>query len=521
MKLLPTNEFLVKKLGFIHGNPFSDTQAEEEEQLPKYFVDLPAFYKILDTDTGKPKSSVLSANRGAGKSANRKNVERWLREGPKPGFVGNWPWVSPICVVSYVDFTHLKSLVKNDFLKTRPEDHIDAILWACISSLLSYLEKNWEKQKEKDIPDQIIFQLGYYLVNYSTTWGHLRNARSKRPSSLPSLNRDLETFLAAACLFAPNANYLESGSTTILMQVFRKIASAFGIRDIVILVDGIDELELTADDPHLSAAILKPLIAERALMQMDGIYFKFFLPSAVVSELQRFPQTRIGERIKFYEVDWDEDSIQFLLSERIKAFSNGTLHDLAQLATPDLSNLGRILASHVHNNPRRLLKLCEWVLIHLEQSTGQGNTTSKRSLRPRITQSVLKSAIESFENDPIQRTTYFVQEEKSQKLIDGALLSVGGWEITQDLRVFHLGKMLSSKKLNRKEYQVLSYLLQHPGQLIMRDEIGQAVWKEEWVSRYSWVLNQTILRIRKKIGAKKIETVRGLGYIFHIEENSH
>src|SRR5688572_27101328 len=144
MQILPTKEFLAKKLGLV-DNPFAETQAEEEEQLPKYFVDLPAFYKILDTDTGKPKSSILSANRGAGKSANRKNVERWLREGPKQGFAGNWPWVSPIFVVSYVDFTHLKSLVKNDFLKTRPEDHTNAILWACVSSLLSYLEKNWEK----------------------------------------------------------------------------------------------------------------------------------------------------------------------------------------------------------------------------------------------------------------------------------------------------------------------------------------------------------------------------------------
>jgi hypothetical protein len=515
MQILPTNEFLAKKLGLVNGNPFSETQAEEEEQLSKYFVDLPAFYKILDTDTGKIRSSILSASRGCGKSANRRNVERWLRQGPSQGYEGKWPWERPILVISYTDFSRLKNLVNDDFSKIRPEDHVNSILWIGVSSLLEYLQDNWEDKRPKEISPWLLSYLGYFLVNYTTKWALVTYSSPKSFSSNLPIYQTLDSFLDLACSFVPKTNNLFLGGSTALLQGFKDVAFAFGIKNIAILVDGVDELDLTADDPRMGASLVKNLIAERNLMQLDGIYFKFFLPNEVVSELKKMPETRLGERIKYYRMSWEENSIQLLLSERLKAFSNGALQDLGQIASPDVMNVGQLLAVYANNNPRNLLRLCNYLLIELARHDATHKSINKNQ-KVRITKTIIDEAIASFEKDFIHASSYSPFEGRLNNE-DVRILSVNGWEITQDLTVIHRGNVVSQEKLDPKELDVLTYLLENAGQLIRREDLGKAVWKDKWVTKYGWVLNQTILRLRKKIGSNHIETVRGLGYRFHSE----
>lgn len=516
MQKLPTNEFLAKKLGLIRGNPFAETQAEDEEQLPKYFVDLPSFYQVLDIDMGKPRSSILSASRGCGKSANRRNVERWLKNGPKQGYKGKWVWESPVLVVSYTDFSRLKTLVGGEFSKIQPEDHVAVVLWLCVSNLLDYLGKIWDKRKPKEISSWNFYQLGYFLVNYSDKWASLGQVQTNFfPDTQVALNQDLNSFLHAACGSWKHAEQISRSGASGLLNGFADVARTFGIKEIAVLVDGIDELDQTANDPKMGALLLKSLIAERALMQIDGVYFKFFLPSEVVFELMQMPETRLGEKITVSEMVWDEASINLLLTERLKAFSNGTLRDLGQMAHKDVRNVNKILATHVKNNPRNLLKLCNFILVHLEKSILDDHAESK-NLKPKITDLIIKDAIKSFENDLIRSSSYSVplsgRNEPSLPLF-----SAHGWEITHDLQVMQWGDYISQEKLDPKEYEVLCYLIEHVGQVVKRDDLGKAVWKEKWVSKYDWVLNQTILRLRKKVGHNRIETIRGLGYKFHTE----
>lgn len=516
MQKLPTNEFLAKKLGLIRGNPFAETQAEDEEQLPKYFVDLPAFYQVLDIDMGRPRSSILSASRGCGKSANRRNVERWLKTGPKQGYKGKWVWKSPVLVVSYTDFSHLKKLVGGEFSKIQPEDHVNVVLWFCVSSLLDYLDKNWGKGRPKEFSSWNAYQLGYFLVNYTVEWAHLKHGQpNKIPDTQVFLKQDINSFLHAACRSWKNAEQISKRGASGLLNSFTEVTRAFGIKEIAILVDGIDELDQTANDPKMGALLLKPLISERVLMQIDGLYFKFFLPSEVVFELMQMPETRLGEKISVSEMVWDADSIKLLLAERLKSFSNGALRDLGQMTHKDVKNVNRILAAHVNNNPRNLLKLCNLILVHLEKNILSDHAEGK-NLKPKITDSIIKSAIKSFDNDLIRTSTYSIPlSEKNEPSIP--LFSARGWEITHELKVTRNGEYISQEKLDPKEYEVLCYLIEHVGQVVKRDDLGRAVWKDKWVSKYDWVLNQTILRLRKKIGHNRIETIRGLGYKFNIE----
>lgn len=103
--------------------------------------------------------------------------------------------------------------------------------------------------------------------------------------------------------------------------------------------------------------------------------------------------------------------------------------------------------------------------------------------------------------------------------------SVKAEETQQDiLRYNNLRIILSQKKvflgeselaLTKKEFEILSLLLAHPGQVFSREEILSKVWSDE-----VYVLDRTIdvniTRLRKKIGdyGKYVVTRLGYGYCF-------
>lgn len=66
-------------------------------------------------------------------------------------------------------------------------------------------------------------------------------------------------------------------------------------------------------------------------------------------------------------------------------------------------------------------------------------------------------------------------------------------------------------ELSRREFAVLEVLVRHPGHVISRSQIEEAIygWQEEVGSN---AVEVHIHKLRGKLGAKSIETVRGVGY---------
>ena len=66
-------------------------------------------------------------------------------------------------------------------------------------------------------------------------------------------------------------------------------------------------------------------------------------------------------------------------------------------------------------------------------------------------------------------------------------------------------------KLTSHEYRLLSYLLHHQGKVISRTELTEHLYDQDF-DRDSNTVEVFVGRLRKKIGADLIETIRGLGY---------
>ena len=73
-------------------------------------------------------------------------------------------------------------------------------------------------------------------------------------------------------------------------------------------------------------------------------------------------------------------------------------------------------------------------------------------------------------------------------------------------------------KLTSLEYRLLAYLMHHQGRVVPRLELVEHLYEQDF-DRDSNTIEVFIGRLRKKIPADMIRTVRGLGYCIAIPEN--
>ncbi len=86
---------------------------------------------------------------------------------------------------------------------------------------------------------------------------------------------------------------------------------------------------------------------------------------------------------------------------------------------------------------------------------------------------------------------------------------IGKYVLDRDRRsVFLEGKILA---LTSKEYDLLSYLVDHPGKAFSRDQILNAVWGEDYFGS-DRVVDDLLRRLRQKMPDLQIETIYGYGY---------
>ena len=79
-----------------------------------------------------------------------------------------------------------------------------------------------------------------------------------------------------------------------------------------------------------------------------------------------------------------------------------------------------------------------------------------------------------------------------------------------------LGKTLEQLNLTPTQSHVLSYLVEHRGQTLTREQLLDRVWDGgEFVDENA--LSVAVRRLRAKLGDAPIKTVYGLGYTWEIQ----
>lgn len=99
---------------------------------------------------------------------------------------------------------------------------------------------------------------------------------------------------------------------------------------------------------------------------------------------------------------------------------------------------------------------------------------------------------------------------RSGSLASSTILRAGDLEMDLLARIVtRAGRRL---ELQRQEFKLLEYLLRHAGQLVTRTMLLENVWEYHFDPRTN-IVDGHISRLRDKIGADLVRTVRGAGYI--------
>ncbi|WP_152187580.1 response regulator transcription factor [Georgenia satyanarayanai] len=90
-----------------------------------------------------------------------------------------------------------------------------------------------------------------------------------------------------------------------------------------------------------------------------------------------------------------------------------------------------------------------------------------------------------------------------------SVLSVG--DLSLDLRTRHATVAGREVELSAREFSLAETFLSHPGQVLSREQLLDRVWGYDF-DPGSNVVDVYVRYLRKKVGAERIVTVRGMGY---------
>lgn len=118
------------------------------------------------------------------------------------------------------------------------------------------------------------------------------------------------------------------------------------------------------------------------------------------------------------------------------------------------------------------------------------------------------------------RTRYFSMSGSTQSFEGPSVLCFGPFEFNQ--REAELRKYGLRLKLQEKPFQILATLLEHPGEVVTREELRERLWAPDTYVDFERGLNIAVNKLRVALGddpekPQYVETVRGRGYRFVAE----
>lgn len=397
-------------------NPFGTYQAELEERLYEYFDEYfvsTAYYDEIRGTASAPRTTVVFAARGCGKSAHRIMVTRKCRP-MSPD--------SDILAISYTDFGHLPDEMASAQKSVQLSQHLNEILRAGTDAfleafvqdpeLVEALEPEWLSRLKWFCtrppgvstlpPSKLLSQLRRLAgESFNPDWEKFRQAW--HTGKLEEMLRGQAILKVPAARFLVNLAdaYPEPVDTARLSAarlfgLFVDLVCHTGLRAVYVFIDRMDEIPPLADQPALVAEFVEPLLANLPLMECPNAAFKFFLPLEAQSALLEKTTIRY-DRLQSRDLIWDDSSLAGLLKQRLIVFSGGEVEALADLCDETEVrrgwNLDQELVRHAQGSPRNLLRLGEmlfWAHFRQPQSTFS------------LTQADWKLALSEFYGDGIE-----------------------------------------------------------------------------------------------------------------------
>lgn len=351
------NEFF-NNLGF-DSNPFQFTNADDEDRLEKYFIPPPYFDSIWGNPE-KPKSVVVFAPRGGGKTSQRKMIEF---ESQKNGNV--------LCV-NYSRF-ELTKRVQDITLS----DHLQKIIQIIVVGVLTRLNEDpkiieyLDKNDKKYLNALVDIHLGKISEqDFKVAIDSLSNFSEKAikfwNEHLGAINFGINLILSKLNLGVVDAKKIDDiykldDSFKFQLEKIQKIIFKMKFTAIYILIDKVDEADITGNDASLSSKLIEPLLKDLDLLELPGYGFKFFLWEKLEKYFDEYGRK---DRINYYPLVWKNSELKKMLSKRLEAYSNNKINYFSKIVDDDyrIMDINEIIILFAQKSPRDAIRVIQNII---------------------------------------------------------------------------------------------------------------------------------------------------------------
>jgi hypothetical protein len=355
------------------SDPFLKTNADEEERLEEYFI-APPFFNAVYGSYDNPKSSIVFAPRGGGKTALKRKIELSSIN-------------QPFLCVTYNQFdTVNKKLTDIDI-----NYHTKNIRRLILVALLTAIQKVGIAGLTTDerhilylLVKENLFEIEHHqLKNAINSVQNFQDTAKEWWNKFTGpigivINALLEKIGLGSAEIAKFKE--QGGSAGNIFQQFemlRILAQKIGYGAIYVLVDKIDETDLTGT-AEKSFQFIYPLLSNLQLLELPNYSFKFFLWDLLIDSYRDIARP---DRVKYYRLDWKAENLEEMLASRVNAYSGGRLNTLHSIADFQASNtLDRTIAFFSNESPRNSVRICKSILDHQSEIDDSSSRISDKSI---------------------------------------------------------------------------------------------------------------------------------------------
>lgn len=370
-----SSEFL-SDFGFAE-DPFASTNAADEPLIDQYFVE-PPFFPAVVGDPKTPKSNVVFAPRGGGKTAQKIMIEKKSAEAS-----------SSFLCISYDSFPS-DGLPREK--KVPIEFHLNNISRSLLLAILLKIEAGDIQKQSLDRTDKLLLvTMSRELLgplNSEKFREALNSIKSMGDKAVDVWNKyggvivALVNAIAAKfefgkieqqdAQFRPQSESIRFKFTS-LIELARKV----GFSSTYILVDRVDEIVFTARDAERAFDFLESLLIDLPLLETPGAAFKFFL----WDQMKEHYQVAGGrpDRLLEYTLNWSVDELEKVLERRLKSYSGGKVDRFDELLSGDSPyDVHKLIAYFSHGSPRDMVRICKKII---DEHTRSGKFSPKVEFR--------------------------------------------------------------------------------------------------------------------------------------------
>lgn len=296
----------------ISGNPFASTNAENEDLLSEYFVAPPYFESVVGY-AETPKSTIVFAPRGSGKTAQRKMIENRAAS-PDSNFA----------CISYTDFTGITPD------SATLAQHKLAVCRLMVVAALAHIEAQPDRADDLSKHEKLVLttasqQLlgGLSKSEFQTALGSVKSLGQKWNDIWKKYGGVMSVVVNAAMkkMGMDEVNFhapvrADDAQLAVDSQyLYSQLASLFntlGFSAVYILVDKVDETFHTNNDKGATFRLISALLFDLPTLEQPGVAYKFFLgdylKEAFIAGGGR------DDRILVTNLHWTTDELSTMLS---------------------------------------------------------------------------------------------------------------------------------------------------------------------------------------------------------------